>query len=127
MTHFHARLYRGWFPSQTIYRIYVTDTDLLFIHLGVRTLHPEEYAQVNATSGGGLIGAVIGYCAANVARERLDRITKALEVADEEVLRQFAEEDEDSFILAFGDIQDVRFEKKTLWSTLLCTDIARVI
>jgi hypothetical protein len=128
LQYFHVRLCSFWGPKRTIHRVYVTETDFLFIHLDVATLHPEDYAhEVPAVTGGGaipaLIGAAVSKYVATVARDRLDRLTKSLDAADEDVLREFIEGDQNSFILSFQEIQDVRIERKTVWSSLLCRDL----
>jgi hypothetical protein len=122
--YFHARLASGWWPSQTIHRVYITDKDFLFVHLDVSTLLPEKNMnQVPVATGGGAIPALIGYCMAKSERAKLERIYKSLDAADEEVLREFIEGDEDSFVLPFQEVQSVCLEPKTFWGSLFCRDL----
>ena len=103
----------------------MTDRDFLFINLGVSTLTPDDHVgQTAMMTGGGaipaLIGAAIGHYVASLARDRLNRLNKSLEVADEDVLRQFAEEDPDSFVVPFCEVKDVGIKRKSLWGSMVC-------
>lgn len=124
MQYFHAHLASGWWPSRTLHRVYITDTDFLFVHLDVRTLNPEKDAnQVPLATGGGAIPALIGYCMAKAERAKLERLYKSLDAADEEVLREFVEGDEKSFILPFQEVESVRLEPRTFWGSMFCRDL----
>jgi hypothetical protein len=128
LPYFHAKLYSSWKPSGTVYRVYVTERDFLFIDLGIGTLTPEDHIQnTPAMMGGGaipaLIGAAIGHAVAAAARQRLERLNKSLAAADEEVLREYVEGDETSFILPFDEVQGVRINPKTFWSSLVCAHL----
>jgi hypothetical protein len=116
LTHFHVRVTSFWNWSTTIHRVYVAGNDLLFVHLGVVSLDPEDAGRRTAASmGGGLIPALIGTFSAMRAREELKRLTKALEAADEDVLRQFIREDQQSFLLSVAEIGNVCIEAPSIW------------
>jgi hypothetical protein len=125
LPYFHAKFYSTWTTNQTIYRVYFTNTDLLFVHLGIATLDPEEsLRQSTYVPGGGAVSALIlaavNSFVAAAGRERLDRLNKALAAADEEILRKFVEGDEESFALSFEEMRDVRLEEKTFWASMMC-------
>jgi hypothetical protein len=70
-----------------------------------------------------LIASGVNWWVASLARDRLDRLNKLLEAADEEVLREFVREDADSFVLPFAEVHDVRLEEKTFWASLMCSNL----
>jgi hypothetical protein len=128
LAYFHAKLYSPWKGAGTVYRVYVTDQDFLFVDLGVGTITPEDHAQQTpAMMGGGLIpaliGQAIGQALAAVARQRLERLKKSLAAADEDVLREYVDGDEDSFILPVAEVQGARLNPKTFWGALMCRNL----
>jgi hypothetical protein len=128
LPYFHTKIYSSWKGGGTIYRVYVTETDFLFVHLGIGTLHPEENVHPTPIipNAGVVVAVAISAfhkCAAMMARQHLDRLTKSLEAADEGVLREFISEDEHSFILPYRQVQNVRLEPRTFWGSLMCRDL----
>jgi hypothetical protein len=128
LPYFHLKMYSAWHANQSIYRVYLTERDFLFVHLGVGMLTPED--RVNQTAGAygyGLIPALVArgvsWWIASLARDRLDRLNKSLAAADEQVLREFVREDADSFVLPFAEVRDLRLEEKTFWASLWCSNL----
>jgi hypothetical protein len=121
LPYFHARIASSWSVDQTIFRVYLAGRDLLFINLGVASLEAPDSAQQAAPPGGGLLVAAVAaaatYAAAH-AQATLDRLNSVLKVADEDVLRQYAAEDEKSFVLSAEDIRDVRIDPRSFWGSL---------
>ena len=128
LPYFHAKLYSAWRPGRTVYRVYVTDSDFLFIDLGIGTLTPEDHIRnTPAMMGGGaipaLIGIAIGHAVAAAARQRLERLNKSLAAADEGLLREYLEQDNTGFILPFEEVQGVSINPKTFWGSLVCAHL----
>jgi hypothetical protein len=116
LAHFHVRLTSFWNWSTKIHRVYVVGRDLLFVHLGVNSLDPEDAGRQTAASlGGGLIPALIGSFSTMRAREELQRLERALAAADEDVLRQFVAEEKQSFLLRADEIGEVVIEAASVW------------
>src|SRR5262249_58058669 len=119
LPHFHVRVTTFWNWSPTIHRVYASGRDLLFINLGVDSLNPQEASRRAAWGmGGGLLGALIGYYMAQNAQAKLDRIKRALEYADDEVLREFVRDDSSSFIVSADELDAVCLEPAGFWRKL---------
>jgi hypothetical protein len=122
LPYFHARLASGWSVDPTIFRVYLAGHDLLFINLGVTSLEAPDSSRPAAPAGGGLLVAAVAAVATQVAaahaQATLDRLNHVLKLADEKVLREYAAEDEKSFVLSAEDVRDVRIDPSSVWGTL---------
>lgn len=87
---FHA--YNGSLGGDDLYRIYVTDYDLLVFQLGPGSVSHGQFVprtKVRSYRGGGMIGAVAMWRESQ-RLSRAARVRDMLEMADEEMLRQYA-------------------------------------
>jgi hypothetical protein len=128
LRYFHVKIYDPWKGGVSIHRVYLTEAEFLFVHLGISSLQPEDDTNNSViVPGGGLLGGVIvgavNKCVAAVKREQLNRLMKSLEAAKEEDLRQFISGDEHSFILSYSEVHDVRLEPRTFWGSFVCRDL----
>lgn len=119
---FHARFVSFSRFDGSVYRVYITDSDFLFINLGISTLKPEEMVQQRAAGlGGGLVGAAAASWLAFRDRHELGKLEKVLERADEQALRQFVDEDKNSYVQPFDSVRDIRIDPRGFWSFLTCS------
>jgi hypothetical protein len=116
---FHA--YDGSLRGDNLFRIYVTDVDLLVFKLGPGSVcHGQFVPRTKAyrMPGGGVIGAIAAW--QDAERLRLAaRVRDLLETADEDMLRQYAEARDGGFVVGPDDISgEVHIDPPSFWGRL---------
>jgi hypothetical protein len=100
--------YRG----SDLYRVYVTETDLLVLKIGSEQVPPDRGTARVAVALGGLLGGVLASVAAwaTPPNTRLDDRANLFDMSDEHSLRLYAREGHGSFVADPEDIDDLRLE-----------------
>ena len=100
-------------------RAYVTPHELIFINMGVSALSVDQHArQMSGAMGGGALPALIATAVAHRQREHFEKLSRALEKATPERLREYIAGDNSCLLLPLNEISDPRIEKSTFWSRL---------
>ena len=115
---FHA--YNGSLGGDDLYRIYVTDYDLLVFQLGPGSVSHGQFVprtKVRSYRGGGMIGAVAMWRESQ-RLSRAARVRDMLEMADEEMLRQYAGARDGGYVVGPDDVDEVRIDPPSFWGRL---------
>jgi hypothetical protein len=118
LRYFHA--YNGSLGGGDLYRVYVTDYDLLVFQLGPGSVSHGQFTprtKVRYYGGGGLIGAVAMWRESERLR-RAARVRDMLEMADEDMLREYALARDGGFVVGAEDVIEVRIDPPSFWGRL---------
>jgi hypothetical protein len=120
---FPARRVGGWTAAPLLYRVYVTDKDLLFLLLG-----PEALGSGRSTAAvGGALGVLVAglFAKKKSASDPVAERAKLLDLADEPVLRGYAEAWGGSFLATAEDVQGLVFDPPSGWAGRRCEAVLR--
>jgi hypothetical protein len=121
LPYFHVRI-AAWTADRIVHRVYLSDTTLYFIHLGICALDADVTGtQVSTGVGGGLLGGAVGQLAKMAAQARIDEVTKALRHSGAEGLRQLVDDGGPHFALEVADIRKVRLDPRGWWGVFVTT------
>ena len=118
LRYFHA--YNGSLGGDDLYRVYVTDFDLLVFQLGPGSVSHGQFmprTKPRSYGGGGLIGAVVLWRDSERLR-RAARMRDQLETADEEMLREYAWARDGGFAVCAEDVAEMRIDPPSFWLRL---------
>ena len=115
----HVRYKASGALNRRIYRAFLDGDDFLFISLHTNRLSERLDSPtdglVSAGLVGGLLAGVNAYCQMQ-AREECRKRTRLVDgMTDDTLLRQFIEEDPESFVMSMQGVRDVRIEPPSLW------------
>jgi hypothetical protein len=123
LAHFegHGRALKGSM-GKYVYRVYLTDHVLVFasLHKPFRTVDERSRTQMLVVGGaaGGLVAGLGGYLEHREQQQGLHRRRLLDGVSDVGVLRRFAEEDPESFVVPADGLQEVRVDGPTVWDQI---------
>ena len=118
LRYFHAC--NGSLGSDEVYRVYVTDFDLLVFQLGPGSVSQGQF--LPRTKGryygaGGLVGA-IALWRESQRLSRAARVRDQLETADEEMLREYATARDGGYVVGPDDVDEIRIDPPSFWGRL---------
>ncbi len=127
LRYFHAA--SGALGGDEIYRIYVTDVDLLIFQLGPGRISQGQFTpktKQRFVVGGGIIVALAQWRETQ-RLQRAARVRDMLETADEETLREYAAARDAGYIVRPDDVQDMSIDPPAFWIRLFGADCEGVL
>ncbi len=133
---FYCRLVTaGWLGrsvSGRVFRAYGADDGLILIDTTLPTLDPDKKPPGVATAiageiGGGLLAKAVGAAQAASFRAKLERVTKALDAADERAVRKHLKGDPASRFVPAAACRKASVEPLSAWAKLSHPGVARVV
>jgi hypothetical protein len=115
LPYFHAHKTGAWRSDRVLYRVYVTDKDLLFLSLGTDADDPRHVVAA-AHVLGGLVGGLLASAFVEGQRHPAEDRQRLMNLADEPALRQLVVEIPGSFELAPDDLASVAIDPKSFWA-----------
>jgi hypothetical protein len=124
LSFFHVRMKPGkWELGHMMYRVFPAGDDFLFIGLHTGSLNPNarrvnRAVGVNAGAIGGLAAGLAAYSAMKAGEEHRARMEVLEGVNDEVLLRQFAGDDPESFVLSMKGVRGVKVGPASYWDRM---------